>query len=86
MIKWFYASRVVKRRLPIARELNISRNTVRKYIPLQELPRKSGLKTTNLLKYNDYLQTRLPEDKDVEMLQLFKEIKAQGYNVGHTTL
>lgn len=70
----------------IAKQLNISRNTVRKYIYLQELPGRKGPKTTNLLKYNEYLRTRMLEDKEVEVLQLFKEIKTQGYNGGRTTL
>lgn len=70
----------------IAKALTISRNTVKKYIHLQELPRKKGHKATNLLTYNNYLQTRMLEDEDVEVLQLFKEIKAQGYTGGRTTL
>lgn len=49
-------------------------------------PRKKGHKATNLLEYNEYLQARILQDKNVEMLQLFKEIKALGYNGGRTTL
>src|ERR1051325_4546112 len=63
----------------IATELNISRITVRRYTLLNELPKKKGHKTTNLSTYNEYLQKRMLEDKYVEVLQLFKEIKALGY-------
>ncbi|MEI6950363.1 ISL3 family transposase [Paraflavisolibacter sp. H34] len=70
----------------IARELRISRNTVRKYIFLHEPPKKKGVKSTNLGSYSDYLQARMLEDNQVEVLQLFKEIKAQGYNGGRTIL
>ena len=70
----------------IARTLKMSRNTVRKYLDLQEPPQKKGTTTTNLAHYNEYLQSRMLEDSQVEVLQLFKEIKQMGYNGGRTTL
>jgi transposase len=70
----------------IARELNISRNTVGKYVFLHEPPKKKGHKPINLARYDDYLQARMHADSQVEVLQLFKEIKEMGYNGGRTTL
>jgi transposase-like protein len=70
----------------IAKELDISRNTVRKYVRLHEPPKKKGNKVVNLDRYNEYLGARMNEDHKVEVLQLFKEIKAQGYNGGRTSL
>ena len=59
---------------------------VRKYIYLHELPKKNGNKTTNLAQFNEYLFSRLQEDRNVETLQLFKEIKSMGYNGSRTIL
>ena len=70
----------------IARTLGISRNTVKKYIHLHEPPQKKGTRTTNLISFSEYLQTRINQDAYVESLQLFQEIKAMGYNGGRTIL
>jgi predicted transcriptional regulator len=69
----------------IARTLKISRITVRKYLHLDEPPRKNGNRT-NIESFNDYLQSRMEEDKNVEVIQLWKEIKQLGYNGGRTAV
>lgn len=70
----------------IARTLGMNKKTVRKYIYLHEPPRKKGRITTNITHYNEYLQSRMHQDSQVETLQLFKEIKAMGYNGGRSAL
>ncbi|MBE7169534.1 MAG: ISL3 family transposase [Williamsia sp.] len=70
----------------IARTLGISRNTVKKYIYLHEPPQKKGIKTTNLISFNEYLQARINQDADVTNVQLLREIKLMGYNGCHSML
>ncbi len=69
----------------IARVLIISRVTVRKYLQLDEPPRKNGNRT-NIESFNDYIQSRMKENKNIEVIQLWKEIKQQGYNGGRTAV
>lgn len=83
-IKKMYADGVGLRK--IAGTLKMSRNTVRKYIYLHKPPEKKGHKTTTVAHYNEYLYGRIQENKGVETLQLFKEIKAMGHNGGRSLL
>ncbi len=71
---------------PIARTLQISRNTVKKYIHLHEPPQKKGIKTTNLISFSEYLHTRIEQDAEVTNVQLLGEIKTMGYNGGKSIL
>ncbi|MBE7172753.1 MAG: ISL3 family transposase [Williamsia sp.] len=83
-IKKMYADGVALK--AIARELRVSRNTVRKYIHLHEPPSRQGIKTTNLARFIEYLYTRMKEDKKVKVVKLFNEIKGMGYNGAKSTL
>ena len=70
----------------IARALQISRTTVKKYIHLHEPPQKKGVKTTNLTSFSEYLRTRIEQDAEVRNVQLLQEIKSLGYNGGKSIL
>ena len=70
----------------VARTLGISRNTVKKFIHLHEPPQKKGARTTNLISFSEYLQTRIEQEATVESVQLYREIKSMGYNGGRTVL
>lgn len=70
----------------IARTLQISRNTVKKYIHLHEPPQKKGIKTTNLFGFSEYLHNRIKQDADVTNVQLLGEIRSMGYNGGKSIL
>lgn len=83
-VKEMYA--VGKGSKSIAKTLQISRNTVKKYIHLHEPPQKKGIRTTNLNSFNEYLQTRIEQDAEVSNVQLFREIKSMGYNGGKSIL
>ena len=69
----------------IARVLGMSRNTVRKYIHLDEPPRKDRSRC-KVLAFADYFQSRIKQDPNVEVMQLWKEIKGKGYNGGRSAV
>lgn len=62
----------------IARTMKISRNTIRKYLRLDTIPRKSRSKS-NICNYIDYIQKRMQEDAGVEIIQLWKEVSKLGF-------
>lgn len=63
----------------IAVALKMSRVTIRKYLRLDIPPPKNATKT-NIALFNAYIQQRMEEDQDIQILQLWKEIKLKGYN------
>lgn len=69
----------------IAEALKMSRVTVRKYLHLDEPPVKNGGRT-NIAFFYDYLHQRMEQDKNVQVIQLWKEIKARGYSGARSTL
>lgn len=69
----------------IARRLQMARVTVRKYLLLYEPPPRGGCAIrVNIALFDQYLRQRINEDPTIERMQLFKEIKARGYNGGRT--
>lgn len=62
----------------IARLVGASRNTVKKYLHLNEPPPKIPFRS-NLTKYVDYLKSRLREDPNVKIIDLWNEVKERGY-------
>lgn len=62
----------------IARLVGASRNTVKKYLHLNEPPPKIPARS-NLTGYVDYIQSRLREEPEVEIIQLWNEVKERGY-------
>jgi hypothetical protein len=75
-IKAYYKDGVPIR--TIARLVGASRNTVKKYLHLNEPPPKIPSRS-NLTKYVDYLKSRLREDPDVKIIDLWNEVKEKGY-------
>jgi len=76
-IKQLYSSGVGIRK--IADALKMSRNTIRKYLHLNTPPAKNSAKT-NISLFADYIQKRIDEDKEIKVVQLWKEIKENGYS------
>lgn len=69
----------------IAREIGVSRNTVRKYLrKSNELPtyKKRELRSTKLSAYESYLKDRVEQAKPgwIRAIVLYREIQEQGYN------
>lgn len=62
----------------IAQTIGMSRNTVRKYIHLDEPPNKKR-PGSEILKYADYFKRRIQEVPNIETIQLWREIKNKGY-------
>ena len=71
----------------IARELGISRNSVRKYLRSSEVPKAKPRppKPSKLDLYKEYLQHRMGEGLD-NCVVLLRELKARGYTGGYTIL
>lgn len=69
----------------IARELKLTRQTVRKYSRLSELPKRTSPKRSPRLidPYRAYLFERV-RTENLDSRQLWREIQAQGYRGGHT--
>ena len=69
----------------IAREIGVSRNTVRKYLrKSNELPtyKKREARSTKLSAYESYLKNRVEQAKPewIPAIVLYREIQEQGYN------
>jgi hypothetical protein len=62
----------------IAGIVKMSRNTVKKYIHLDEPPSKKG-PGSEILKFADYFKERIKESPGIEVIQLWKEITQLGY-------
>jgi transposase len=75
-IKQLYANGTPIR--AIAGIVNMSRNTVKKYIHLDEPPSKNG-PGSEILKFADYFKERIKACPGIEVIQLWKEITKRGY-------
>lgn len=71
----------------IARTLGISRNTVRKYLEAQEIPKQKprAPQSSKLDSYKAYLKQRI-EDGVLNCMVLLRELREQGYAGGYTIL
>ena len=71
----------------IARELGISRNSVRKYLRASELPQPKPrpLRGSKLDPYAEYVDLRLSEGLE-NCAVLLRELRSRGYQGGYTTL
>jgi transposase len=68
--------------LAMARTLGMSRNTVKKYLHLQEPPRRKSFLQVNIAAFDAYIRRRIKQEPDVQLMKLFREIKERGYNGG----
>ncbi len=71
----------------IARELGISRNSVRKYLRSPRVPRARprARQPSKLDPHKDYIHQRLSDGLE-NCVVLLRELKAQGYGGGYTIL
>ena len=71
----------------IARELGVSRNSVRKYLRSPGLPREKGMRrrASKLDQYTEYIDSRLSEGLD-NCVVLLRELRVRGYSGGYTIL
>ncbi|SFW90699.1 Helix-turn-helix domain of resolvase [Chitinophaga sancti] len=67
----------------IAKIVGVSRNTVKKYLYLNKPPPKIPARS-NLTEYVDYIKSRIRQDSNIEILQLWNEVKEKGYNGSRT--
>lgn len=64
----------------MARELGMSRNTVKKYLHLKEPPCRRTFLQVNIALFDAYIRKRLKEQPTIQLQLLYKEIKQRGYN------
>jgi len=69
----------------IARIVGVSRLTIRKYIHLDEPPRKNR-PGSEILKFADYFKERIALRPNIEVIQLWKEIREKGYKGGRSAV
>ena len=72
----------------IARELNMDRKTVKKYMNSRAVPRYKERKNGRALKidpYRDYIRGRI-EKYNLSAVRIFDEIRKKGYTGGYSTL
>ncbi|HET7898531.1 MAG TPA: ISL3 family transposase, partial [Flavisolibacter sp.] len=65
--------------------LGMSRNTVKKYLHLQEPPRRKFSVQVNIALFDDYIRGRIQQEPAIQLMQLYREIKERGYNGGRTS-
>lgn len=63
----------------IAQTFSMGRVTIRKYLRLDQAPRKNEGKT-NIQQFLGYIYRRMHDDKDIQVIQLWKEVTEMGYN------
>jgi hypothetical protein len=71
--------------MAMARQLNMSRNTVKKYLHLQEPPRRKSFLQVNIASFDTYIRKRIEEEPDIGLNQLYREIKQRGYTGARST-
>ena len=71
----------------IARELGLSRNSVRKYLRSEEVPRAKPRERrgSKLDRYTDYINRRMSEGLE-NCVVLLRELRARGYEGGYSVL
>jgi len=70
--------------LSIAKRFKMSRQTVKKYIAIHSLPKKSSY--NQLDKHMVYIKERLLQEPSLQLRDLWYELQQQGYNGAYTTL
>src|SRR3546814_611710 len=70
----------------MARHLGMHRQTVKSYLDMETLPRKSQGHVNALEKFFPYIKKRMEEEPDIFLTTLWDGLKSQGYNGAYTTL
>jgi hypothetical protein len=69
----------------MARLLNMSRNTVKSYLHLQQPPQCRSFIRVNIAPFDRYIRTTIKEQPNIAFIQLYREIKQRGYNGARST-
>lgn len=70
----------------MALHLCMHRQTVKKYLTMKTLPRKSQSHINPLEKFFTYIKKRMEEEPDILLTTLWQELKPQGYMGAYSTL
>lgn len=70
----------------MARHLNMSRRTIKRYLDMKALPRRSQSRSNPIEKFFPYIKKRMEEEPDILLITLWQELKSQGYTGAYTTL
>jgi hypothetical protein len=63
----------------------MGRSTVKKYLHLKEPPRRKSLLRVNIALFDTYIRTRIQEEPDKQLNQLYREMEQRGYNCARST-
>ena len=70
----------------MARHLGMSRQTVKRYLDMASLPRRSHRTGNTLEQYFPFIKKRMEEEPDLFLITLWNELKVIGYPSAYTTL
>lgn len=70
----------------IARELNIHRETVKKYMFLEYLPQKCYKSKNNIEAHFSYIEKRVKEEPKILLKTLWEELNTRGYKGAYSSL
>ncbi len=70
----------------MARHLGMHRQTVKGYLDIETLPRKSQGGINPLEKFFPYIKERMEQEPDMLLTTLWKELREQGYHGAYSTL
>lgn len=66
--------------------MNMGRRTVKRYLDLETLPRRSQSRENPLERFFPYIKKRMEEAPDILLTTLWDGLKSQGYNGAYSTL
>ncbi|MYY49932.1 hypothetical protein CMT87_09000 [Elizabethkingia anophelis] len=70
----------------MARHLGMSRQTIRRYMDMETLPRRSNNWINPLERFFPYIKKRMEKEPDILLTTLWEGLKSEGYNGAYTTL
>lgn len=70
----------------MARHLGMHRQTIKGYLDMEALPRKSQGGINPLEKFFPYIKERMEQEPDMLLTTLWKELRGQGYTGAYSTL
>lgn len=70
----------------MSRHLNMSRQTIKKYLDMETLPRKSYGSNNAIERFFPYIKTRMEKEPTIFLTTLWEELKSKGYKGGYSTL
>lgn len=70
----------------MARHLNMSRRTIKRYLDMKTLPRRSQSRNNPIEKFFPYIRKLMEEESDILLTTIWQELKSQGYKGAYSTL